>query len=121
VGRLLVVRDDELEGGTKRRALPALIDDPACEYVYASSAEGFAQLAIAHAARDCGARAAIFTAARRAPHANTRAARRAGAAVYPVRPGYLAVVSRAARDYCGARPDARLLPFGSTRRRSATR
>jgi hypothetical protein len=111
-GRLLVVRDDVIPGGTKSRAiLPLLSRSDAAEFVYASPAQGYAQVALGHCARRLGRRATVFTAARASPHPLTRAARAAGARIESVRPGYLAVVQARAREYC-ARTGAELLPFG---------
>ena len=107
-----VVRDDLLPGGTKMRALlPMMERQPAAEFVYASPAQGYAQVALAHCARLLGRRATIFTAARKAPHPLTLAAADAGAAVVPVPYGYLTVVQARARAYA-AKHGADLVPFG---------
>ncbi len=113
-GEVLVVRDDLIPGGTKRRALPALLADLAAdtdEVVYASPAYGYAQIAIAHAAAETGCRATIFVAQRRTPHPRTTAARAAGASIVEVPHGYLTVVTARARDHA-AHTGAALLPFG---------
>ena len=60
---VLVVRDDLFPGGTKARFLPALFNG-AEEVVYASPAEGGAQVAHARVARQLGKRATIFVARR---------------------------------------------------------
>lgn len=106
----LVVRDDMLPGGTKVRALPVLFDGRK-EYVYAGPRYGYAQLALAHAARRAGKRATVFVAASREWHPRTLAAIRAGATAIGVPYGYLNVVKKRARDYCIAN-GAKLLPFG---------
>ena len=109
---ILVVRDDMLPGGTKMRAmLPLMQAQPAAEFVYASPAQGYAQLALAHCARLLGRQATIFTAARKEPHPLTVASAEAGATVYPVRCGYLSVVQSRARAYAAER-GAFLVPFG---------
>ena len=109
---VLVVRDDLLPGGTKMRAvLPLMESHAAAEYVYASPAQGYAQVAMAQCARLLGRRATVFTAARKVPHPLTRAAAEAGAAVVPVACGYLSVVQARARAYAAAR-GACLVPFG---------
>lgn len=108
-GTLTVVRDDLLPGGTKRRIAPALLDGrPA---IYAGPAEGFAQVALAHACRDQGLPFTMVVAARRHEHRATLLARAAGAEIVAVRPGYLTVVQARARELA-ARRDAQLLPFG---------
>ena len=109
---VLVVRDDLLPGGTKMRAiLPLMQAQAAAEFVYASPAQGYAQVALAHCARLLGRRATVFTAARKVPHPLTQAAADAGAAVVPVPCGYLSVVQARARAYAAER-GAFLVPFG---------
>lgn len=107
-----VVRDDLLgEGaGTKARYIVRLFDH-ADEVVYATPAEGGAQTALAWAARELGKRATLFVAKRKVPHPRAYMAKRLGATVYQVTPGYLAVVQKRARDYCAA-TGATLAPFG---------
>lgn len=109
-GAILVVRDDLLPGGTKRRVIDRLLVG-ADEFVYASPAYGYAQVALAYACRDLGLRATIVTAARRVPHPRTVEAAAAGARIIPVPCGYLTVVRAAARRYADE-SGARLLPFG---------
>ncbi len=106
----LVVRDDLLPGGTKRRAIHALFDGR-WEYVYASPVYGYAQLALAYAARDHDKQATIFCAKRGVWHELTIAANKVGATIHEVEHGYLNVVRARAREYCEAR-GAVLLPFG---------
>jgi len=109
-GGVLVVRDDLLPGGTKRRALPVLLG-AASEYVYASPVYGYAQVALAHVAREAGKRATIFCAQRGRRHARTEEAVAAGARIVEVPYGYLSVVRARARAYCAV-TGAQLLPFG---------
>jgi hypothetical protein len=110
VDRLLVVRDDLLPGGTKRRALAVLLHG-ANEFVYASPAQGYAQVALAYAARDLGVRATIFTARRHKLHNLTLEAHATGAKVVLVKTGYFSNVRAKARAYCDE-TGALLLPFG---------
>lgn len=105
-----VVRDDLFPGGTKARFLQVLFRH-ADEVVYASPAEGGAQTALAHTAARLGKRATIFVAKREKPHDRALEAKRAGAKVMQVSPGYLTVVQARAREYC-ARTGAMLAPFG---------
>lgn len=108
-GGLLVVRDDLLAGGTKRRVAATLFEGrPA---VYAGPAEGFGQVALALAARDLGLPLTVCVAARKQEHRATQQARAAGAEVVSVRPGYLTVVRAHARRLAAER-DAQLIPFG---------
>lgn len=106
----LVVRDDLLPGGTKRRALHVLFDNRE-EYVYASPVYGYAQVALAYAARDAGKRAAVFCAERKVWAPLTWAAAHQGALIHEVPHGYMSVVRARARAYCAA-TGAALLPFG---------
>jgi hypothetical protein len=105
-----VVRDDLIAGGTKARALDVLLTG-ADEFVYASPVYGYAQIALAHVARERGQRATIFCAQRKAFHPLTLAAQAAGAKIVEVPGGYLSVVTARAREYA-QREGAKLLPFG---------
>lgn len=111
-GQITVVRDDLLPGGTKMRyILPLLHGRPESEFVYASPAFGYAQVALAHCAAMVGRRATVFTAKRKEPHALTLRAARAGARVVMVPHGYLSNVQAKARIYA-ERSGAYLVPFG---------
>lgn len=105
-----VVRDDLNPGGTKARFVGVFFAG-ADEAVYASPAEGGAQMALATVARQLSKRATIFVARRNKPHDRTLEAARLGAKVIEVAPGYLSVVQARAREYC-ARTSARFVPFG---------
>lgn len=107
---VLVVRDDLIRGGTKRRFVSQLFGT-AAEVVYASPVYGGAQIAIAHAAREAGIKSTIFCAKRKEPHARTLEAKAAGAQVVQVPTGYLSNVKAKARAYCEL-TGAALLPFG---------
>jgi hypothetical protein len=106
----LVVRDDRIAGGTKARVAHLLFGAQA-EYVYASPVYGYAQIALAHAARLHGKRATIFCAARNQMHPRTREAEAAGAQVVQVPNGYLSHVRSRAKKYC-ADSGARYINFG---------
>jgi 1-aminocyclopropane-1-carboxylate deaminase/D-cysteine desulfhydrase-like pyridoxal-dependent ACC family enzyme len=107
---VFVVRDDLFPGGTKARFLPLLFDG-ADEVVYASAAEGGAQTALATVAAQLGKRATIFVARRAQPHPRALMAKRLGAKIMQVSPGYLSTVQARARDY-SRNAGARLAPFG---------
>lgn len=109
-GQVVVVRDDLLPGGTKSRVLPHLLTG-AAEFVYASPAYGYAQVALAYACRAAGYGATIFTAKRGRLHARTLEAKEAGAKIVLVPHGYLSNVQAKARAYAAA-VGAKLLPFG---------
>lgn len=108
-----VVRDDFVIGGTKRRALDRILaNHPAQEFVYATPAYGFAQIALAAAARACGKKATVIVAGRKVRHSRTKLAAELGAEIVEVaKAGYLAVVQKRARDEAEAR-GAYLVPFG---------
>jgi hypothetical protein len=108
---VLVVRDDLFPGGTKARFL-GLLFNGAEEVVYASPAEGGAQVALATVARKLSKRATIFVARRAKPHPRTIEAANLGAKVVSIAPGYLSVVQARAREYC-AQTGAQLMPFGA--------
>ena len=109
---VLVVRDDLLPGGTKMRAIMPLIESSsAIEFVYASPAQGYAQVALAYCAALAGRRATVFTAARKAPHPLTIRAQQAGAKIIPVAFGRLGNVQAKARTYA-QQHGAFLVPFG---------
>lgn len=105
-----VVRDDLIAGGTKRRVIPRLLTG-SNEFVYASPAYGYAQVALAHTCTELGLQATIFTAKRQQLHARTLEAKRAGAKIVMVSTGYLSNVQAKAKGYCTA-SGAALLPFG---------
>lgn len=107
---ILVVRDDLIKGGSKRRFVSQLFSS-ALEVVYASPVYGGAQIAIAHAAKDAGIKATIFCAKRNEPHPRTLEAKAAGAQIVQVPHGYLSNVKSKAQDYCEL-TGAQLLPFG---------
>jgi hypothetical protein len=107
-----VVRDDLLPGGTKMRAMmPLIAGSMAGEFVYASPAQGYAQVALAHCATALGRRATVFTAMRKTPHPLTLRAKAAGAKVVLVDFGRLNVVQSRARNYADE-VGAMLVPFG---------
>lgn len=108
-----VVRDDQVVGGTKRRALERILaNHPASEFVYATPAYGFAQIALAWAAKAVGKKATIIVAARKQRHPRTQLAAEAGAEIVEVGKGaYLTVIQKRARDLAEER-GAFLIPFG---------
>lgn len=110
---ITVVRDDLIPGGTKQRILRSWLDENGPgEYVYASPSVGYAQLALAYTCAGLkGYKATIFIAKRRDYSPITEKARRAGATIMPVSPGYLSVVQNQAKVYCMTK-GAFLLPFG---------
>jgi len=112
---ILVVRDDLIPGGTKRRVLPETLrrygGRHGRTYAYAGPAQGYAQVALAYAAADLGYRAAIFVPARRTLHPLTAEAEAQGAEIHAVPYGRLNVLRARAREWA-ATHDAVLLPLG---------
>lgn len=96
---IVVLRDDLIEGGSKVRVAPALLEGYD-EFVFAGPAQGYAQLALAIAAEMRGVRATFFTAARKEPHPLTKAAIAHGLKVVFVPIGRLSNVRAKARAYC---------------------
>lgn len=110
--RLLVVRDDIVPGGSKRRVLPDILADmPDDEFVFGGPAQGYAQVALGYSATDVGKRSTYFVAARKEKHPLTVEAEAAGARIVEVPAGRLNVVQARARAYC-AETGARFLPLG---------
>ena len=85
---------------------------PFNEFVYASPAYGYAQVAIAFSAMKAGKKATIFTAKRKKPHPLTIKAAKYGAKIIMVSNGYLNVVQKKAKDYALAH-ESFLFPFGA--------
>lgn len=107
---IFVVREDLYPGGTKARFMPQVFAGHD-ELVYATPACGGAQFAMATVGAQLGKRVTLFVARRQCPHARTLQAKRLGAKVIEVAPGYLAVVQARARQYA-AETGAHLIPFG---------
>ncbi|NSZ48434.1 PLP-dependent lyase/thiolase [Agrobacterium vitis] len=109
-----VVRDDILAGGTKTRIFMALMRarDEA-EFVYASPANGLAQVALSVAAYQVCKQATIFVAKRSTWSPRTVEAASYGARIIEVEPGYLTVVQARAREYAASR-EAFMVPFGGS-------
>lgn len=105
-----VVSDAHIPGGTKARFTHSLFED-ADEVVYASPAQGGAQVALAATAARLGKRATIFVAKRAELLEPTRIAAEFGAKIEEVPMGYLSHCAARAREYC-ERTGAKLAPFG---------
>jgi hypothetical protein len=107
-----VVRDDMLEGGSKSRFSPFLIEG-AREVVYGGPCAGGALLALSVIGRRLSIKVTLFYAARRPRnwHKNQRAAKANGATIYLVPTGYMTHVQAKAQAYAAAR-SALFLPLG---------
>jgi hypothetical protein len=111
IGQVYVVREDLIPGGSKRRFIDRLLQSPHNEYVYAATAYGGAQIALALAAKQMNKRVTLFVAKRKILHPRTQAAQDAGAQIIGVPMGFLSVVYARARAYCQT-TGACLLPLG---------
>ena len=116
VDGIMVVRDDLIQGGSKRRVLAPVMENLRnrhgySEFVYGGPAEGYAQLALAYAAQEIGANATYFVAKRKVLHPYTREAKQTGCRIAEVEFGRLNVVKSRARRYCQEN-GAFLFPFG---------
>jgi hypothetical protein len=107
-----VVRDDLIPGGTKRRFVDSfMLTVSNNEVVYAATAYGGAQIALALAAAEAGKQATIFVAKRKKLYPRTQEAKDAGAKIIEVPMGFLSNVQAKARVYC-EKTGAYLMPFG---------
>ena len=107
-----VVRDDLLDGGTKRRAFTMYIASlPNIEeFVYASPRQGYAQLSLAYACRDLGRKCTV-TVPKGKHYWLTDEAIKLGCNIIEVPMGFLTNIQAKARYYCQDN-DAHLIPFG---------
>lgn len=109
---VLVVRDDLLDGGTKRRAFNYYIESvTADEFVYASPREGYAQLSLAYVCKDLGKKATVFV-PKGQRHWLTNKSEELGAKIIEVPMGYLNVIQSAAKQYSRKTESCHLIPFG---------
>jgi hypothetical protein len=108
--RITVLREDQLEAGSKLRFLPFLLHG-AREAVFGGPFCGGAPHALSCWARESGNRATLFYAKRDQLHPRQIAAKRNGARLEFVSPGYMTVVQKRARDYA-QRAGALFLPLG---------
>ena len=107
-----IVRDDLLDGGTKRRAFTTYVKNKPDieEFVYASPRQGYAQLSLAYACRDMGRKCTVTV-----PQGKrdwlTDAAEELGCNIIEVPMGFLTNIHAKARYYCQDN-NAHLIPFG---------
>lgn len=109
-GDVIVLREDLIEGGSKLRFLPFLVGD-ADEIVFGGPFCGGAPLALSVLGREFGKRITLYYAAREDLHERQERARENGARLVFVRPGYMAVIQKRARDYA-QQAGALFLPLG---------
>ncbi len=110
-GNVSVVREDLIEGGSKIRFLPNLLNRQK-EIVYASPADGGAQLALSVVGRELGIKVHLFYAARKELNRRQSKAKANGAQIHLVGPmGYISHVRSDAKKFA-AKIDAWYLPIG---------
>jgi 1-aminocyclopropane-1-carboxylate deaminase/D-cysteine desulfhydrase-like pyridoxal-dependent ACC family enzyme len=107
---ITVLRDDLLEGGSKTRFLPYLIKG-ADEIVFAGPFCGGAPLALSVLGRQSGQKITLFYAKRKLWHRKQLAAKKNGANIIEVTPGYMTVNQSRARTYA-KEAGALFLPLG---------
>ena len=107
-----VVRDDLLDGGTKRRAFTVYVKSKPeiDEFVYASPRQGYAQLSLAYACRDLGKKATV-TIPEGQRYWLTHKSEELGANIIEVPMGFLTNIQAKAKNYC-LKHGAHLIPFG---------
>jgi hypothetical protein len=110
---ITVLRDDLLIGGTKSRFLHLLLDKNKDGYVYASPVYGGFQIALSGVAKSIDKESIIFCAGRSKKHYNTIKASELGSTVVEIRPGYLSVVQKRAKDFVKDNPNYQYLEFGA--------
>lgn len=108
-----VVRDDLLDGGTKRRGFNVYLESfpDVKEWVYASPRQGYAQLSLAYACRDLGKKATV-TIPQGEHYWLTDEAIRLGANIIEVPMGFLTNIQAKAKRYVEEHEGASLIPFG---------
>jgi hypothetical protein len=108
-----VVRDDLLDGGTKRRGFNVYIESfpNVKEWVYASPRQGYAQLSLAYACKDLGKKATV-TIPQGSRYWLTDEAEKLGANIIEVPMGFLTNIQSKAKRYVEENEGASLIPFG---------
>ncbi len=106
-----VVRDDLIDGGTKRRAFYTYVNSTEHdEYVYASPRQGYAQLSLAYACKDLDRKCTV-TVPQGKRYWLTDEAEELGCNIIEVPMGFLTNIQAKAKNYC-LEHEAHLIPFG---------
>ena len=106
-----VVRDDKLDGGTKRRAFYTYVKSTDYEeYVYASPRQGYAQLSLAYACKDLNRKCTV-TVPQGKRYWLTDEAEELGCNIIEVPMGFLTNIQAKAKKYT-LDNEAHLIPFG---------
>lgn len=112
-----VVRDDLLDGGTKRRAFNYYVqwvkqtNPHVKELVYASPREGYAQLSLTYSCVELGLKSTVFVPKGKHNWLTTESIR-LGCNIIEVPMGYLSNIQSKARKYVEVTEGASLVPFG---------
>jgi hypothetical protein len=108
-----VVREDLLDGGTKRRAAyNYILRYPHIEnWVYASPRQGYAQLALAYVCKDLGKKAIVYIPDGKKTDI-TLESESLGAEIHLVKNGMLTVIQKRAKDRAKLDEKTMLIPFG---------
>lgn len=111
-GGFWVVRDDLLDGGTKRRAFTTYVKNKPDveEFVYASPRQGYAQLSLAYACKDMGRKCTV-TVPQGKRYWLTDEAEELGCNIIEVPMGFLTNIQAKAKKYA-LDNEAHLIPFG---------
>jgi hypothetical protein len=113
IDEFFVVRDDLIEGGTKRRVLGSFIDNNSefDEFIYASPRQGYGQLSLTICCMERGKKSTIFIP--KGKHTwITEKTISLGGNIIEVPMGYLSVINKRARDYSEESERRYLMPFG---------
>lgn len=110
-GKLIVLRDDLLPGGTKSIFMPKIKQKGIKEYVYPSPAYGYFQVALA---KYFGDKATIFTAKRKRLTPPQEEVLQAGGRIIQIPYGYLKNVISKANEYVANVPTRKLVEWGGT-------
>lgn len=106
-----ILRDDLIEGGTKRRALNIMLSRMNEQnIVYSGTVMGHGALALAHAAKDTGKSAHIFIASGDPDHASIEKLRGANAIIHLLPPQPISSLYQEALNWQGSQYDAITLP-----------
>jgi len=109
---IFVVRDDLLDGGTKRRLFNRYIQSMSNvdEFVYYSPREGYGQLALSYSCRDLGKKSVVFVPKGKRTEL-TNISESLGSTIYEVPMGYLTNLYHKSKKYCDE-TGSHLIPFG---------
>lgn len=106
-----LIREDELIGGTKQRALDYFIQDDKIEYIYAGPSQGFAQVALAYVCHLFNLKATIFLRSGKDSNQTLKAKQYKAKIIY-IKNANLKFLQKKSLEYSKKKKDRFLLPFG---------